>query len=341
VLGWFWFLVMLAPVIGLVQVGPASMADRYAYLSNAGLFIMVIWTARLNTRLLLVGGGLVLAGCLAATLVQVGYWKDSEALFEHALAVTKNNSIMENNLGKALIQEGRLDEAQPHLLQALALNPHFALAHYNLGNIFLARGKVPEALAQFELQVALEPDDSVAQYNFGNVLLNQGLAQDAIPPLERAVQLRPNAPDFHYKLGHACRQAGRAAEAISQYEKTLGLRPQHLQAAASLAWMLATSPDRSTRNGARAVQLAVLADQLSGGQDPKILGILAAAYAEAGNFSEAVATVQRALQLAGGDAQSGLAGALRAQLALYRAGSPFRDTAPSTQQRSPEKSQKE
>jgi Flp pilus assembly protein TadD len=323
--GWFWFLGMLTPVIGLVQAGSSSMADRYAYLSNAGLFIMLIWTVRMKPRVLAVGGGVALAACLAATAVQVGYWKDSETLFAHTIAVTRNNSIMENNLGKALFQEGRMDEALPHFLQALELNPQFALAHYNLGNVFLAKGSVPEALAQFEMQVALEPDDSVAQYNFGNVLLNQGLAKEAIPRLEKAVQLRPGASDSHYKLGNACRQTGRAAEAIGQYEKTLQLRPQHLQAAASLAWMLASNPDASLRNGARAVQLALLADQLSGGQDPKMIGILAAAQAEAGDFSEAAAMAQRGLQLAEEKNQSALAGVLQTQLALYRAGKPFRD----------------
>ena len=328
VVGWLWFLGMLVPVIGLVHIGAHSMADRYDYLPSVGLFIMVIWTAReWSSRGPAIIGGLALAGCLAVTLVQVRYWKDSKTLFLHALAVTKDNSIMENNLGNVLLQEHRADEAKPHLLRALELNPRFALAHYNLGNIFLAEGRIPEALAQFEIQVNLEPDDSVAQYNFGNVLLNQGLVGDAIPRLEKAVELRPNAADFHFKLGNAYRQAGRTGEAIGQYEKSLQIRPKYLQAAASLAWMLASDPNASLRNGARAVSLSLLADQLAGGQDPRVVGILAAAYAETGDFSKAVATAERALQLAGAAGQAGLGDALRAQLALYRAGAPFRDTA--------------
>jgi tetratricopeptide (TPR) repeat protein len=323
--GWFWFLVMLAPVIGLVQAGPFSMADRYAYLSNTGLFIMIVWAERMKAQWLVVGGGLALAGCLAATSIQVRYWKDSETLFHHTLAVTKNNSVIESNLGKVLFQKGRMDEALPHLQKAVAVDPNFALAHYNLGNVFLATGHVAEALAQFEIQAALTPGDPLAQYNFGSVLLDQGLAEDAIPHLQKAVQIRPGAADFHYKLGGACRRTGRAAEAISQYEKSLQILPRHVQAASSLAWMLATTPDASLRNGARAVQLALLADQLSGGQDPRIIGVLAAAYAEAGDFPKAAATVRRALQLAGAESNSALAVTLRAQLALYRAGSPFRE----------------
>ncbi len=323
--GWFWFLIMLAPVIGLVQAGPFSMADRYAYLSNTGLFIMVVWAERMKAQWLVAGGGLALAGCLAATSIQVRYWKDSETLFRHTLAVTKNNSVIESDLGKVLFQKGRMDEALPHLLRAVALNPKFALAHYNLGEVFLATGRVPEALAQFDIQVALDPGDPIAQYNFGNVLLQQGLPEDAIPRLQKAVNIRPGAADFHLKLGDAFRQTGRAAEAISQYEKALQILPRFVQAASSLAWMLATNPDPSLRNGARAVQLALLADQLSRGQDPKIIGVLAAAYAETGDFSKAAATVRQALQRAGAESDSALAGALRAQLALYRAGSPFRE----------------
>jgi protein O-mannosyl-transferase len=205
--GWFWFLVMLAPVIGLVQAGPFSMADRYAYLSNTGLFIMVIWTARMKPQAFIVGGGLALAGCVAATSIQVRYWKDSETLFRHTLAVTKNNSVIESDLGKVLFQKGRMDEALPHLLQAVALDPHFALAHYNLGNVFLAKGRVAEALEQFEIHVNLSPGDPIAQYNFGSVLLDQGLVEDALPHLEKAVQLRPNEAGYRFKLAEALRRA--------------------------------------------------------------------------------------------------------------------------------------
>jgi tetratricopeptide (TPR) repeat protein len=328
--GWLWFLGMLAPVIGLVHVGMQSMADRYDYLPSVGLFIMIIWAARewvprWGAQAPAILAGLAVAGCLAATWTQAQYWKDSETLFRHALAVTEQNGLIESNLGQVLLQEGRVDEALPHLLRAVEFAPKYAKAHYNLGNALLAGGKVAEALSQFEIHVALDPGDPIAQYNFGSVLLDQGLAEDAIAHLQKAVELRPGAADFHYKLGSAFRQTGRAAEAISQYEKSLQILPQYVQAASSLAWMLATAPDASLRNGARAVQLALLADRLSGGQDPKNIGVLAAAHAETGDFPKAAATARRALQLAAAESDSALAGALRAQLALYRAGSPFRE----------------
>ncbi|MGD0814440.1 MAG: tetratricopeptide repeat protein [Verrucomicrobiota bacterium] len=324
--GWFWFLIMLAPVIGVVQVGSFSIADRWSYLSNTGLFIMVIWAGRVRPQALGFAGSLALAACLTATAMQVRYWKDSETLYRHALAVTGHNGAMENTLGNVLLQQGRVDEALPHLLRAVAFAPDYPQSHYNLGSALLASGKVAEALSQFETQVALQPNDPFAQYNFGRVLVEHGLADDAIPHLEKAVQLRPDLVDYHCELGDACRQSGRAAEAVSEYNKTLQFSPRHVQAVSRLAWMLATSPDPSLRNGAKAVQLARLADQLSGGQDPKILGVLAAAYAETGDFSTAAASVRRALQLSGAETNSALAGVLRAQLASYRTSSPFRDT---------------
>jgi Flp pilus assembly protein TadD len=287
--GWLWFLGVLVPVIGLAQVGAQAMADRYDYLPSIGLFIAVVWTAR--PLLPAFCGWLAVAGCIFVTWCQVHYWRDSESLFRHAVAVTRNNSVMESDLGKVLLLEGRVDEALPHLRRAVEFGPGFPLPHYNLGEALLAKGQVAEALSQFEIQVALAPNDAAAQYNFASVLLDHGLAADAIP----------------------------------HFEKCLQLFPRHLQAASSLAWILAANPDHALRNGARAVQLARLAEEISGGTDPRITGILAAAYAEAGDFAKATDTANHALQLAGAANQSALAGVLREQLESYRAGKAFRD----------------
>jgi Flp pilus assembly protein TadD len=328
--GWLWFLGMLAPVIGLVQVGGQSMADRYDYLPGIGIFIMVVWAGRewlacLGPRTLAILSGLALVACTIVTRIQAQYWTNDETLFRHALAVTGPNGAMENDLGKILLQKGRVDEALPHLYQAVEFAPGYPLPHYNLGSALLAKGKVPEALAQFDIQVHLDPNDSMGQDNFGGVLLKEGLVQDAIPHLEKAVQLRPDSALYHYTLGNALRQAGHAAEAVSQYEDSLRLFPNYLNAASALAWMLATTPDRSLRNGPEAVQFALLAVQLSPEGDPKAGGILAAAYAEAGNFPAAKAAARRALQLAGAAGDAALVDTLRAQLVSYEKGEPFRE----------------
>ena len=299
VTGWLWFLGMLAPVIGLVQVGSQSMADRYHYLASVGLFIMVIWAAgewvpRFGARLPAILGSLAVAGCMLATPWQVRYWKNSVALFAHAAATTENNAIIEDYLGSALGEEGRTEEAMAHLRQALTLAPGFAQAHYDLGN----------------------------------VLLQLGRADEAIPQFQETLRVRPNSAEAHRQMGNALRQAGSMAAAIGQYEKALAIRPDDIQTAGTLAWVLATSPDASLRNGATALTLALRADRLSGGQNPVVLGTLAAAYAEVGKFSDAIPTVQRALSLAAAQGNSALAGALQGQLELYRARSPFRETEP-------------
>jgi len=365
VVGWLWFLGTLVPVIGLVQAGSQVMADHYTYIPLIGLFIMVIWGVRewsafCPAPLLHWLAAVALAACLALTTRQVGYWKNSEELFAHAIAASDHNYLADydlgtyyaavgqkaaairyleqavrtapdfasahNNLGKALFQEGRIDEALDHLTNAVSLNSTVPEFHYNLGNALLALGRVAQALDQFDLHVHLTPNDATAQFNFGRILLENGLAQDAIPHLQKALQINPNAPDCACALGSAFLQMGRAREAIGQYQKALQLRPDSMSAGANLAWILASNPDPSLRDGARAVALALRADQLAGGQNPIILSTLAAAYAEVGKFSQAIATAQRALQLAGPRTNSPAAAALRAQIALYQSGSPFRDT---------------
>ena len=328
--GWFWFLGMLVPVIGLVQIGWQSMADRYDYVPSVGLFIMICWGAqewsrRTGSHAPAVLGGLAVAGCLAATPLQVRYWRNSETLFRHAVETTEGNGVMESNLGKFLFQQGRLEEALPYLQQAVVSTPGLPKAHYNLGNALLAQRRVAEALAEFEKHVRLQPDDPMAQYNLGRVLSEHGRAVEAVPHLQKAVELSPLMAEAHFKLGNALVQLGRAVEASSQYEQAVKIQPDYIEARNNLAWILAASPDSALRNGARAVELALRANELSGGRNPRIIGTLAVAYAEAGQFAAAAAAVQRALPFAAGEGNAALAGSLRAQLALFQAGSPFRD----------------
>jgi tetratricopeptide (TPR) repeat protein len=328
--GWLWFLGMLVPVIGLVQVGVQFMADRYDYVPSIGLMIMIIWAARewaprLGAKAPAVLGGLALAGCMALTPLQVTYWKNSETLFRHALQITAENGRIEGLLGELLLDEGRVDEALPHLQRSAAFNHPPPGILGVLGKALLAKGRVREALQQFQEDVNLNPENADSQFNFGCLLLDNGLADKAVPHLQKALQLRPELPECHYKLGNAFMQTGRAEEAIRQYEESLRLRPDYMEAGVNLAWILACSPEAAVRDGARAVQLALRADQIAGGKNPTVIGTLAAAYAEAGRFPDAVATVRRAMQLPGVDSNSPVAGILRTYLALYQAGAPFRD----------------
>jgi Flp pilus assembly protein TadD len=365
IVGWLWFLGALVPVIGVVQVGMQSMADRYSYIPSIGLFVAVVWAARdwgvrLGARAQAILGVLAAAICLVLTARQAAVWKNDQTLFLHAIQNTTGNfiayaglgdyeelhghtnmaishletsvrinpnySYSRKNLGRILLMEGRDDEALEQLQKAVSLNPQLADARYNLGYALLAKGRVGEALDQFQAQVNLQPADFKAQNNMGAILLQNGLAGDAIAYLQKAVEIKPADAGPHYLLGNALFRTGRVAEAIRHYEKAIELSPDHIQARNDLAWILACHPDPSIRNGARAVALALRADQLSGGQNPVVIGTLAAGYAEAGKFSDAVAAGRRACQAALAQTNSALAELLEKRLGFYQAGSPWRDT---------------
>jgi cytochrome c-type biogenesis protein CcmH/NrfG len=169
----------------------------------------------------------------------------------------------------------------------------------------------------------------------GSVLLHNGLARESIPYLDKAVEIDPSRAQAHYMLANALFRNGRIADAIHHYERAVQLDPNDFQSRNDLAWILACQPNPSFRNGAKAVSLAADADQLSHGQNPVIIGTLAAGYAEAGKFTEAVATANRARQVALAQTNSALAEIMEKRLRVYQAGQPWRD--PPNQAEAPSK----
>jgi protein O-mannosyl-transferase len=276
VVGWFWFLGTLVPAIGLVQVGGQSMADRYTYLPSIGLFIMLCWSVpsramqRRNLKVITGVTAVVgLATCAVLSRVQVGYWKDSETLFRHALDVTQDNWLAHDNLGIALVQFGRIPAGIAQYEQSLRIRPGFADAHNNLGNALTLAGMIPAAIAQYEQAVQIKPGLAEAQNNLGNALARSGRIPEAIEHLEQALRIDPDLaeahcnlgialartgrmpearqhfaqallinPDFveaHYNLGYALEQEGKMDEAIAQYAQALRLKPDFAQAQTALA----------------------------------------------------------------------------------------------------------
>ena len=183
-----------------------------------------------------------------------------------------------------------------------------------------------EAIAHFQAALELQPNLAGAHNNLANALLGQGAGGRSHRPFPTALSLQPNLAEAHNNLANAFLQKGRAAGSGRALPGGGAALPGNPYLLNNLAWVLATCPDASVRNGARAVELAQQAERLSGGKDPSLLGTLAAAYAEAGRFAEAVATAQRALDLATAQTNTAQVETLRARLGLYRAGSPFRDT---------------
>lgn len=337
VTGWFWYLGMLVPVIGLVQVGEQAHADRYTYLPQIGLYIMIAWTVgdlRLASRsrghraLVGVAAALVIVSLSGRATVQASYWKNSETLWNHTLAVTGENDVAHNNLGFLFLRRGELDKAISEFQAALDIRSRNTKTHYslgaaliqnNLGNAFARKQLWDEAIDHLQEAVRLRPDYADAYFNLGSVFFQQGRIDRAIAQWQKALAIRPTDAEAHRNLASAFRKQGNVKGAIAEYEQALNITPEDRVALNNLAWILATSSNASMRDGARAVTLAVKAVQASEGKDPNFVRTLAAARAEAGQFTEAVAIAEAAKALATTQNKPELASRLEDEITLYRA----------------------
>ncbi len=303
--GWFWFVGMLVPVIGLVQVGGQSLADRYTYLPQIGLCILVAWGAvevcgSWRWRLVALGSvaGVVLAGLLAVSYTQTGYWKNSVSLWTHALASTSGNFMAENYLGVTLADQGSWDEAIRHYESALRLNPHYAAAFNNLGFALAVQGKWAEAMPDFERALQLNPDLVEAHYNLGRALSGQGKLADAIQEYDRALELDPDRPGVHIALADALAGQGRLVEATRELERALQLTPEQAAIYNGLGNLLSKQGKLAEAIGhyERAVELKP--DYAEAHRN------LGSALARQGRLAEAIEHCQRALQLDPRDAEA-------------------------------------
>ena len=230
--GWLWYLTTLLPVIGLVQVGSQAMADRYAYLSLIGPFIMIAWSIpsllqgwRHRQVALAFASTIVLSFLVVCTWVQVRYWKNSLTLFQHAIDVTTDNYFAHNNLGVALARQGRLEEAIHHHSESLRIRPNQAEVHNNLGNALVARGDFEEALGHYYEALRIKPDFASAHNNLGSVLARQGKVDEAVKHYQAALRIKPDYAGAHYNLGNVLVDRGNVDEAIRHYTATLQIWP--------------------------------------------------------------------------------------------------------------------
>ena len=275
--GWLWFLGVMAPTIGLVQAGTQSMADRYTYLPHIGLFIALVWgvdavagQVRIATIVVAALAIVAFAGC---TIYQLRYWRNSETLYTHALKVTDHNSIAnrciamwlteENrgdealpfyqaavqidpddaeahkNLGSLLLERGQLAEALTHLETAIALQPRNADVHNNLANALAAGGRTDEALAHYQTAIELDPDLAPAYFNYAITLAQNGRIRQSLPLFARALQLQPDYAKAHYAYGLALAAEGDRAGALAHLRRALELRPDWPEVRGRIAWLQA------------------------------------------------------------------------------------------------------
>jgi Tfp pilus assembly protein PilF len=273
--GWFWYLILLVPVLGIVQAGLQARADRFTYLPHIGVTMLLTWgcadlTQRWQNRQIILAS---LATCVIAASMTLAYkqtthWCDSISLWKHALAVTRDNQTAHQNLAAALWTKGYLAESDQHARAA-------AIAHART------------SLKDFPLDVPTHDD-----------------------------------------LGVLLTQNGDVRAGIEQWEISLQLNPDDGNALNNLAWVLATYPADAVRDGKRAVELALKATTLPGGEVPIVLRTLAAAYAESGDFSKAISTVQHAIDLASAQNNSSLLATVQHEIKLYQARTPYRESPP-------------
>jgi tetratricopeptide (TPR) repeat protein len=262
---------------------------------------------------------------LGSALRQKGRLDEAITHFQKAVEVNPEFAHAQNNLGSALMQKGRLEEALTHFQKAVEVNPEFAEAQYNLGVALGQEGRLDEAITHFQKAVEVNPEFADAQDSLGVALGQKGRLDEAITHFQRAQELNPRNARADFNLAYALYSQGRISEALAYWRRGLRTEPDTLPVLNQVAWLLATCPKASDRNGAEAVELAARAVQLSNGRDPAVLYTLAAAYAEVGRFPEAAQTARRAVALATQQNRQPLVEALKAALALYEAKTPFRE----------------
>jgi tetratricopeptide (TPR) repeat protein len=330
------FAVTLSPVLGFIMLYTFSysfVADHYQYLACIGPVALFVAGMKIGLDRVAPGKPFLQPLLSAALLItlgaltwkQCGMYADDTTLWQTTLERNSDSWMAHNNFGFNLIKQSKTDEAIIHFKKALELKPDFFDAHYNLGNAYIKKGKLAEATAELITALRLQPKDIKAQETLSDALLKSGKPMEAIPYCEAVVAVKPADAHAHFTLGWACQAAKRPEEALAYYKEAVRLAPDSPQCLNALAWIYATSAKAAIRNGAEAVRLAEQAAQITQRQNTQLLDTLAAAYAEAGRFDEAVKTTEEIRAQAISTHDTGAADTAELRLNLYKMKKPYRD----------------
>jgi tetratricopeptide (TPR) repeat protein len=331
-----YFVVVLFPVLGFFDQGfyqYSLVADHWQYVAIVGPIALVASAVAVLCLRMSEWNWYVCPVAVAAVLLVLGIstwrrgsiYQDSQTLWQDTVAKNPDAWVAHNNLGLAMANRGKLPESIEQYKQALRIKPDFATAHNNLGTALASQGKVSEAIAEFAAALRTERDYAEAHNNLGNALFLLDNVPEAIAEYAAALRIKPDNVGAHYNLGVGLAGQGRVPEAMAQYREALRLKPDFPPALRKLAWILATDGNANLRNAGEAVQLAERLCAITGSQQTKDLDVLAAAYAEAGRFSDAIRIAQKAVELAGAAGQQELARQVQERLKLYQAGWPFHE----------------
>jgi len=298
IVGWLWYLVMLIPVIGIVQVGLQGHADRYTYLPQVGLDIALVWLiwdltkSWRQQKIVLSGAGAFVVGALSIlSWKQTTHWRDTETLWRHTLAVTPDSDVAHAGLGGILFVRGQIDESIDHYESALRLRDGNVAAHFGLGRALAAKQKIDPAIFHFQKALSIQPDYIAASNDLGVLFARKGEIK----------------------------------KAIAAWQQSLSFDPENADAATNIAWVRATAADPDLRDGREALELAQRALR-GGGENAVVLRTLAAAQAENGQFAKAIATCQRGEQLAQKNGDRAMIESLRDCIESFRRGEGLRGT---------------
>jgi tetratricopeptide (TPR) repeat protein len=261
---------------------------------------------------------------LANALAGRGQMDEAIAHYRRALEIKPDYAEAHANLGVVLMRQSPSDEAVDHFRKALRIDPDYAEAHNNLGNALAARGQMDEAITHFQKAVEIKPDYAGGHNNLGIALAGCGRIDEAIIHFRTALKLKPDDASRR-NLDIASAQQEKLLKMVAERHAAIHLHPDDVTLLNDTAWLLATNPNRSVRNGAEAVALAQRALKLAGNKAPAVLATLAAGYAESGRFSEAAQAARQARDQAKAQNQPALAESIQAQLQLYQTGSPYRE----------------
>jgi tetratricopeptide (TPR) repeat protein len=324
------FVATLGPVLGFIMLYTfryTFVADHYQYLASIGPIALasagltkLSRSLRMDSAFLAVFGISILATLGILTWRQSTSYSDIETLWQTTIEKNPGCWMAENNLGTLLVAKGDFEDGIGYLEKSLQLKSDYPEIHCNLANAYLRKGEIDTAIARAAAALTLYPNEPEPHVMLGTALLTKGLTDEAVAQFLAALKIRPDHSDAHYNLAIALLGKHQISAAIAHYEKAIEARPDFTEALTSLAFIFATSPDATVRNGPRAIELAKEANRLTDGTSPRVLRTLAAAYAETGRFEQAAKTAKRALGVALDSGQPAADQAVLREIRLYEKG---------------------
>jgi tetratricopeptide (TPR) repeat protein len=331
-MGWLWYLGMLVPVIGLVQVGLQARADRYTYLPLIGIFIMISWYLKEAARhiparkiILSISASVLIITMIFLTRKQVGVWENDYTLFKHGAENSRLSYEKLCTYGRILADMGKTDEAIEQYLKAIEDNANFFYSHVNLAEAYQIKGEIDKAIGHYNKAIQIIPDNTDILNVLTYIHLSRGNIVDAMMSFEDSIRLDPFQGEFILRSASEFYRLGNIRMTLKCLELLLNIQPDNVSMLNSSGWVRAVNPDEKIRDPKKAMHFAKRACELTEYKDPDVLDTFSAAYAAAGKFEKAMETARKAIELARSNGNNDLADKIQTRLDLYSQGKTYLD----------------